>query len=55
LDFSTLLLGTAMTVLPLIGAGLVATMVLLERAEPVSPVPANGPAPRRARPRRSRR
>jgi len=31
MDFSTLLLGTAMTLLPLIGAGLLAAMVMLER------------------------
>jgi hypothetical protein len=31
MDFSTLCLGTAMTLVPLIGAGLLAAMVLLER------------------------
>jgi hypothetical protein len=31
MDFSTLFLGTVLTLLPLIGAGLLAAMVLLER------------------------
>jgi hypothetical protein len=38
LDFSTLLLGAAMFALPLIGAGLMGAIILLERPEPLSPV-----------------
>jgi hypothetical protein len=46
LELSTLLLGAALTILPLIGAGLLAALVLLERPEPAI---AGGPAPRRPR------
>ena len=46
LDFSTLLLGAALIILPLTGAGLLTVMVLLERPEPET---ADGPAPRRPR------
>jgi hypothetical protein len=44
-----------MALLPLIAAGLLGAMVMLERPEPLDPVPANGPAPRRARQRFRRR
>ena len=52
LDFSTLLLGAALTILPLIGAGLLAALVLLERPEPAI---AGGPVPRRPRRRNDSR
>lgn len=55
MDFSTLLFGAAMAVLPLVGAGLLAAMVLLERPDPLTPLPADGPAPRRSRQRGRRR
>jgi hypothetical protein len=54
MDFSTLLLGALMALLPLVGAGLLGIMVMLERPEPLTPAPADGPAPRRPRPRRRR-
>jgi hypothetical protein len=44
LELSTLLLGAALIILPSIGAGLLAVMVLLERPEPAT---AGGPALRR--------
>ncbi|MFZ1105346.1 MAG: hypothetical protein WAN86_21255 [Hyphomicrobiaceae bacterium] len=52
MDFSTLLLCAALTILPLIGAGLLAVMVLLERPEPLTPATANGASEARRRPRR---
>ena len=58
MDVSTFVLGTALAVLPLIAAGLLATMVLLERrAEQMASAPAHA---RRAhgrprKPGRSRR
>jgi hypothetical protein len=53
MDFSTLLLGALMTVLLLIGAGLLAAMVLLERPDGRSAVPTNAPPPSHPRHRRS--
>jgi hypothetical protein len=62
MDLSTFLFGTALTILPLVAAGLLAAMVMLERsAERLSPTPAHaGGAPgrqrrRHRRPGRSRR
>lgn len=41
MDVSTFVFGTALTVLPLVAAGLLATLVLLERrGEPLAPAPA---------------
>jgi hypothetical protein len=61
MDFSTLFLGTAMALLPLIGAGLLAAMVLLERRSEARLAPAGAgtgrgqqPAAGRARTRRQR-
>jgi hypothetical protein len=54
LDLSTLLLGAVMFVLPLVGAGLLGAIVLLEHPEPLAPVPANG-APNGSAHRRLRR
>jgi hypothetical protein len=43
MDVSTFVFGTALTALPLIAAGLLTTMVLLERrAEQMAPAPAQG-------------
>lgn len=54
MGLSTLVLGTAITVLPLMAAGLLAAMVLLERrAEPPSPAHA-GRASGRLRARQGR-
>ena len=62
MDVSTFVFGTALTVLPLIAAGLLATMVLLERrAEQMAGVPAHArrahgrQRPRHRKPGRSRR
>jgi hypothetical protein len=53
---STLLVGTALTVLPLVGAGLLAAMVLLERKADTELAPAGrGSAPAKSRQRRSSR
>jgi hypothetical protein len=52
LDFSTLLLGAALFALPLLGAGLLGAIVLLERPEPET---AGGPARRRPRRKAARR
>ena len=52
MDFSSLLLGAVMAALPLIGAGLLAAFVLLERPEQLAP--ATGPAPRRGKNRRGK-
>jgi hypothetical protein len=52
LELSTLLLGAALIILPLIGAGLLTVLVVLERPEPAT---AGGPAPRQPRRNDSRR
>ncbi len=49
---STLFLGAALSLMPLVGAGLLATLVLLERREELNPVPAAPARKRRARGRR---
>jgi hypothetical protein len=55
LDLNTLLLAAVMLALPLLGAGLLGAIILLERPEPISPAAANGVASRSARrhPRRN--
>jgi hypothetical protein len=42
MNFSTLLLGATLVALPLIGAALLGTIILLERPEPLPPVAASG-------------
>jgi hypothetical protein len=55
LDVSSLLLGALLLALPLIGAGLLGAIILLELPKPLSPAAANGApnGPSRRRPRRN--
>jgi hypothetical protein len=52
MDFATLLFGALLLALPLIGAGLLGTIIMLERPEPLSPATANGAPTARRRSRR---
>jgi len=47
MGLSTFVLGTAFTLLPLVAAGLLAAMVLLERRDELAPAPAQAGRARR--------